>query len=68
MLYLLNNVVYSYSLSRSLWNNIDRLSVHISWSVAGGGITVFISELKKEEVFDNMILYFLNLQVSLKDI
>ena len=58
MLYLLNNVVYSYSLSKSLWDTIDRFSVHISWPIAGGGITVFISELYKEEVFENMILSF----------
>ena len=58
MLYLLNKVVYSYILNISLWDTIDRFSVHISWSIAGGGITVFISELEKEEVFENMILYF----------
>jgi len=45
MIYLLNNVVYSYSLSRSLWDTIDRFSVHISWSIADRVITVFISEL-----------------------
>ena len=56
MLHLLNNVVYSYSLIRSLWDTNDGFNAHISWSIAGGGISGLISELWKEEVFENMIL------------
>ena len=42
MLYLLNNVVYTYSLSRSLWDTIDRFSVHISWYISPSSSPVMV--------------------------